>query len=50
MPDGLLCASAPTQDELSDNLDEMCIMILDGELHKDAGVKATIFETYYYLN
>ena len=50
MPDGLLCASAEEQQELSNNLDKMCKMVLDGKLHNDAGAKATIFGTYFYLN
>lgn len=50
MPDGLLCASAPTQDELSTNLDEMGKMIVDEGLHNDAGVYSEFFGTYFYLN
>jgi hypothetical protein len=50
MPDGLLCASAPEQQELGDNLDKMCKMnVLEG-LHSDAGVSTEIFESKYFLN
>jgi hypothetical protein len=50
MPDGLLCASATIQDELSDNLDEMCKMNVDEELHSDAGVFTEIFRSKYFFN
>jgi hypothetical protein len=50
MPDGLLCASAPEQEELSDNLDKMCKMIVDGSLHDDAGAYKEIFKSKYFLN
>jgi hypothetical protein len=50
MPDGLICASAPEQEELGKNLDEMAIMILDKNLHNDAGVSNEIFGGRYFLN
>jgi hypothetical protein len=50
MPDGLLCASAPEQQELSDNLDKMCKMILDEGLHSDSGISTEIFGNKYFLN
>jgi hypothetical protein len=50
MPDGLLCASAAEQQELSDNLDKMCKMILDRGLHNHSGVTTQIFDTDFFLN
>jgi hypothetical protein len=50
MPDGLLYSSASEQYELSKNLDEMCIMILDKGLHSNAGVNTKIFGMVFYLN
>ena len=50
MQDGLLCASAHDQKILGKNLDEICIMILDKNLHDNAGVKTKIFETDFFLN
>jgi hypothetical protein len=50
MPDGLLCANAPTQDELSDNLDKMCKMIVDEGLHSYGGVSVEIFKSKYFLS
>jgi hypothetical protein len=50
MQDGLLCASANDQKVLGKNLDEICIMILDKNLHDNAGAKTKIFETDFFLN
>ena len=50
MPDGILCASAPEQNELGENLDKMCVMICDKGLHDDAGVSTEIFGGRYFLN
>jgi hypothetical protein len=50
MPDGLLCASANDQKVLGKNLDEICIMILDKNLHGNAGVSTEIFGGKYFLN
>jgi hypothetical protein len=50
MPDGLLCASAPTQDELSSKLDEMCKMNVDEGLHSDSGISTEVFGNKYFLN
>ena len=50
MPDGLICANAPEQEELGKNLDEMAIMILDKNLHNDAGVSNEIFGGRCFLN
>jgi hypothetical protein len=50
MPDGLLCASAPEQLELGENLDKLCKMICDEELHLNAGVSTEIFGTDFFLS
>jgi len=50
MPDGLLCARETDQKILGDNLDKMCIMIVDKNLHDDAGVSTEIFGGRYFLN
>jgi len=50
MPDGLICASAPEQEELGKNLDEIAIMSLDYGLHKNAGISTEIFGLEYFLN
>jgi hypothetical protein len=48
--DGFICAQANDQKNLGNNLDEICIMILDKNLHDNAGVKTKIFETDFFLN
>jgi len=48
--DGLLCASAPEQQELGENLDKMCRMICDEGLHSDCGVSTEFFGVKYFLN
>ena len=50
MPDGLLCASAVEQQELGDNLDKICKMILDEGLHSDAGVFREVLGSKCFLN
>ena len=50
MPDGLICAQAPEQKELGENLDKMCKMIVDEGLHSDCGVSTEIFGGRYFLN
>jgi hypothetical protein len=50
MPDGLLCASAPKQQELGENPDKLCKMICDEGLHFDCGVCTEIFGAKYFLN
>ena len=47
---GLLCASAPEQQELAKNLDEMCIMICDKGIHDDKGKSKEIFGSKFFLN
>jgi hypothetical protein len=48
MPDGLLCAT--DQKALGENLDKMCVMILDKNLHGDTGKSTEIFGTHFFLN
>jgi hypothetical protein len=51
MPNGgVLCANETDQLVLAKNLNSMAIMILDNELHKDAGVSTDIFGLKYYHN
>ena len=50
MPDGLLCASAPEQNELGENLDNLCKMVVDEGVHSDIGVSTEIFGTDFFLN
>ena len=50
MQDGLLCASANDQKILGKNLDEICIMILDKDLHGNTGVSTEIFGSMYFHN
>jgi hypothetical protein len=50
MPNGLLCSRAPDQRMLGENLDKICIMILDNGLHSQAGVTTKIFDTDFFLN
>lgn len=50
MKNGLLCANADDQKILGENLDEMCVMILDKGLHNDRGVTKEIFGTDFFLN
>lgn len=47
---GLVCAIAPEQQELGENLDKMCVMICDKGLHYDKGVSTEIFGSKYFLN
>jgi hypothetical protein len=48
--DGLVCASAPEQQELGENLDKLCKMICDEGLHSDCGASVEIFGGRYFLN
>jgi len=50
MQDGLLCASANDQKVLGKNLDEMCVHILDKNLHDNSGVTTKIFDADFFLN
>jgi hypothetical protein len=46
----VLCGRASDQKSLGANLDEMCVHILDKNLHGDAGVSTEIFGGKYFLN
>src|ERR1035437_4907952 len=48
--DGYICAQAKDQKVLSKNLNQICIMILDKNLHGDAGISTEIFGGRYFLN
>ena len=48
--DGYIYASAKDQIELGKKLDQLVVMILDGNLHADAGKTDRIAETKYFLN
>jgi hypothetical protein len=50
MKDSLLCASSNDQKSLGKILHKICIMILDKNLHGDAGVSSEIFGRRYFLN
>jgi hypothetical protein len=50
MQDVFLCASANDQKILGNNLDKICVMILDKGLHNDCGVTKEIFGTDFFLN
>jgi len=51
MPDdGYICAQSTDQKTLGNNLDEMCVMILDGGLHNDTGVAVEINEEKFFIN
>ena len=47
---GLVCASAPEQKKLAENLDKLCVMVCDRGLHSDSGVSTEIFGTDFFLN
>lgn len=50
MPEGLLCASATEQQELSDNLDSMCKMVIVEGLHSDSGVFIVVLGSKFFLS
>jgi len=50
MPNGLLFASAPDSHQLGENMDEMCIHIMDYGLHDDAGKYIEIYAGSFFLN
>lgn len=51
MPDsGILCANEIDQKILAKNLNSMAVMILDNDIHKDAGVSTEIFGSKFYHN
>ncbi|MGD0584107.1 MAG: hypothetical protein ABR974_14330 [Bacteroidales bacterium] len=50
MPEGFICARETDQKALGENLDKMCVMVLDKNLHGDAGKSTEIFGTHFFLN
>ena len=48
--EGKVWSMADTEDELGDNLDDICIMKLDYGLHEKGGVNIQISGIYFYLN
>jgi len=48
--EGMIWSLASNQEELENNMDELCLMKLDMGLHSDSGVTMTIFETKFFLN
>jgi len=51
MPDdGVLCANETDQLVLAKNLNSMAVMILDQNIHNDAGVSTEIFGLKFYHN
>ena len=48
--DGYIYATSCDQQKLGDSLDEMVMMIVYGNLHKDSGKTTIITETPFYLN
>jgi hypothetical protein len=51
MPDsGMLCANETDQKVLAKNLNEMAVMILDKNIHNDAGISTEIFGLKFYHN
>lgn len=50
MPEGILYASASEQQELQDNMDKMCIHIMDRGLHDDTGKFIEISDGIVFIN
>ncbi len=48
--DGILCANETDQKVLAKNLNSMAVMILDQNIHNDAGVSIEIFGLKFYHN
>lgn len=51
MPDeGYIVAQGRDQKTLGNMLDEICVMVIDKNLHDDAGVTTKIFDTDFFWN
>ncbi len=50
MPNGLLCACAPEQQELGKKLDIAAKDVVDNNIHGDCGKSTEIFGSIYFLN
>jgi hypothetical protein len=48
--DGQMWSAAETQEELVNNLDKICSMKLDYDLHSNTGESILIAETPFFLN
>ncbi len=48
--EGLIYSSASSEDELGRNMDEMCVLKLDFDLHADEGAFKRVGESRYFLN
>ena len=48
--EGKIWSKAETQDELGNNLDDICTLKLDGGLHNSCGVTSILAETLFYHN
>lgn len=48
--DGFICSQASNQKTLGTMLDEICIIVLDKNLHGDAGIFVEILGSKYFLN
>ena len=48
--EGKIWCAANTEDELGNNLDDICTMKLDHDLHGNAGVRTIVAETTFFMN
>ena len=48
--EGKIWSKAASQKELMKNMDDICVMKLNSELHSDGGVTTKIFDTDFFLN
>lgn len=48
--EGFIYSQANDQDELGQNLDCLCKLVLDADIHKSTGVTKNICETPFFLN
>lgn len=48
--EGMIYGNSPNQEDLINNMDDICLMKLDFGLHEDAGVTIKIFGTDFFLN
>jgi hypothetical protein len=48
--EGMIYCKSPSQEDLMNSMDEICLMKLDFRLHDDAGVTIKFFGTDFFLN
>jgi hypothetical protein len=48
--EGMIWSAANTQDELGNNLDDICTMKLDMNLHDNVGVRTVVANTAFFMN